>query len=73
MSERTELAEHVTGLGVAGLAMMGTQVAPLVSVAVLAAWGIDRFNACRLRKQRKIVDAVIKQIEKANPDHRAPP
>ncbi|MFW5655727.1 MAG: hypothetical protein ACOCYW_08830 [Roseicyclus sp.] len=40
-------------------------------MAVLAAWGIDRYHACARRKQRDTVNRVIRQIERSNPDHRA--
>jgi tetratricopeptide (TPR) repeat protein len=71
MSDRQQLAEHATGLGVVGLATMGLNAAPLIPLAVLAAWGIDRYKSCSQRKQRDTINRVIKQIEKANPDHRA--
>ncbi|MCT4682772.1 MAG: tetratricopeptide repeat protein [Roseicyclus sp.] len=71
MSDRQQLAEHATGLGVVGLATMGLNAAPLIPLAVLAAWGIDRYKSCSQRKQRDTINRVVKQIEKANPDHRA--
>jgi len=71
MSDRQILAEHATGLGVVGLAAMGLNAAPLIPVAILAAWGIDRFRACAERRQRLTIDAIVKQIEKSDPQHRA--
>jgi hypothetical protein len=71
MSDRQQLAEHGTGLAVYGLAALGVVAEPLVPLAVLAAWGIDRYRSCSERKQRFIIDNVIRQIEKTNPNHRA--
>jgi tetratricopeptide (TPR) repeat protein len=71
MTERQQLAEHGTGLCVAGLAAMGINAAAVIPLAVLAAWGVDRYKSCGLRKQHAALDRVLRQIETANPDHRS--
>ncbi|ABD54781.1 hypothetical protein [Jannaschia sp. CCS1] len=70
-SDRQQLAEHGTGLCVAGLAALGVSAPPLIPLAVLAAWGLDRFRSCKDRRTRATIDTIVKQIEKSNPDHRA--
>ncbi|MBV0911719.1 AAA family ATPase [Anianabacter salinae] len=65
MSDRQQLAEHGVGFCVAGLGLLGmTAAAPLTSLAVLVAWGMDRLNRCPAKRKRAAVDRAIKEIER---------